>query len=97
MLAKLVLEIYGHCESQPAIRRAQSNMYSGKSRYIHCIYNIVKHFLSNDIIFINYVKLKENITNSLTESLSRELVYSSSRRIWLKPLKIKEYNDDNHI
>jgi hypothetical protein len=50
MLAKLVLEICVHCESQHAIRRAQSNIYSGKSRYIHCIYNIVK--LSQMILFL---------------------------------------------
>ena len=35
--------------------------------------------LLNEIIFIDYVKSKKNITNPLTKSLSIELVYNSSR------------------
>lgn len=45
ILAKLVLEICVPCESQPAIIKAISNMYNGKSRCIYFIYNIVKHFI----------------------------------------------------
>jgi len=62
-------------------------MYNGKFRHIHRRHNIFKHLLSNEIIFIDYVKSKENIADSLTRCLSRELVYNSSRGISLKPLK----------
>jgi hypothetical protein len=34
-----------------------------------------------------YVKSKENIVDPLTKYLSREIVYSSSREIELKPSK----------
>jgi hypothetical protein len=50
----------------------------------------------NKITYIDYVKSKENIVNLLTKGLLRELVYNSSRKIGLKPLKIKECNDGNH-
>ena len=62
-------------------------MYNRKSIHIHRRYNFVKHLLSNVIIFISYIKSKENISNLLTKSLSRELVNNLSRGMSLKPLK----------
>jgi len=65
-------------------------MYNDKSRQMHCRHNIVKHFLSNESIFIDYVNSKKNVTNPLTKGLSREFVYNSSIGMYLKPLKIKK-------
>ena len=93
---KGLLIIYVYCDSQSTIGKTQSNMYNGKSIYIFCRHNIVKNFLSNDIIYIDYVKSIENIMDPLTKGLLRELVYNSLRVIGLKPLKIKYCNDDNH-
>jgi len=62
-------------------------MYNRKSRHIHRRHNFIKHLLSNVIIFISYIKSKENISNLLTKSLSREFVNNSSRGMSLKPLK----------
>ena len=58
----------------------------GKSRHFYRRHNIVKHLLSNDIISIDYIKSKDNITNSLTKGLSGEHVNYSSREIGLKPI-----------
>jgi hypothetical protein len=55
--------------------------------YIIDRYNIVKHLLLNKIIFIEYVKSKENIVDLLTKCLLKELVYNSLRGISLKPVK----------
>ena len=74
-----------HCDSRSIIRKAQTSMYNSKSRHIHQRHNIIKHLLSNEIIFIDYVKSKKNIMYPLTKSLSKEFVY-------IKPLKIKEWN-----
>ena len=54
-------------------------MYNDKSRQIHHRYNVLKHLLSNGIIFIDYVKSNENITDPLIKSLLRELVDNFSR------------------
>jgi hypothetical protein len=51
----------------------------------------------NEIISIDYIKSKENIADSLNKSLLRELVYDSLRKMSLKPLKMKDCNDDNHF
>jgi hypothetical protein len=48
-------------------------MYNGKYNHIHLRYNINKYLLSDEIISINYIKLKENIINLLTNVLSKEM------------------------
>ena len=75
-----------HCDSQLAIGRAQSHMYNGKSRHIRRRHNTVRQLLSNGIISIDYIKSKENIADSLTKGLIKELVYSSSKGMRLKPI-----------
>jgi hypothetical protein len=63
-----------HCDSQLTIKKAQSSMYNSKYRYIHHKHNTIKHFLSNGIISIDYVKLKKNIMDSLTKSFSEKAI-----------------------
>jgi hypothetical protein len=62
----------------------RTNMYNNKSIYIHSKYSIIKHFFSNKIIFINYIRLKKNIMNP---------IYNLWRKIDLRITKIKEYHD----
>ena len=64
-------------------------MYNRNFRHIHRRHNTIKHLLSNEVIFIDYVKSKDNIVDPLTNDLSRELVYNSSRRMGIKLLKDK--------
>ena len=73
-----------HCDSQSAIGRAQSNMYNGKSRHIYHRHNTIRQLLSIGIISIDYVKSKDNIVDSLTKWLNREIVEKSSRGMGLK-------------
>lgn len=84
-----MLAIFVHCNNQFIIGMVQGSIYIGKSRYICCKYNTVKNFLSNKIILIDSVKSQENIVDSLTKNLSREFVYSLSKIMDLRPLKIK--------
>jgi len=44
-------------------------MYNGKSRHIYRKHNIIKYFLSNEIILIDHVKSKENISDPPTKGL----------------------------
>ena len=75
-----------HCDSQFAIGRAQSDMYNGKSRHICHRHNTVRQFISNEIIFIDYIKLKDNLANPLNKGLTREQVNCTSRGMRLKPI-----------
>ena len=81
---KLVPPICIHCDSQSAIGRAQNSMYNGKSRHIRRRHNTIKQQLSIGGISIDYVKSKDNIVDSLTKGLTRELVENSSKGMGLK-------------
>ena len=76
-----------HCDNQSAIGRAQSNMYNGKSRHIRHRHNTIRQLISTRVISIDYVKLKDNIVDSLTKGLNRELVEKLSREMGLKPIE----------
>ena len=77
-----------HCDSQSAIGRAQSNMYNGKSRHIRRRHNTIRQLLSTGVIYVDYVKSKDNIADPLTKWLNRELVDKSSRGMRLKPMEV---------
>ena len=64
-------------------------MYNDKSRHIHHRHNTIRQLLSIGIISIDSVKSKDNIADSLTKGLNRELVEKSLRGIRLKPIKNK--------
>ncbi|KAL5577705.1 hypothetical protein UlMin_019404 [Ulmus minor] len=77
-----------HCDSQSAIGRAQSNTYNGKSRHIRRRHNTIRQLLSTGVIYVDYVKSKDNIADPLTKGLNRELVDKSSRGMGLKPMEV---------
>lgn len=61
MLANASVYNLYSCDKYLAIRMAQNNMYSDKSRYIQHKQNTIKYLISNGVIFIIYVKSKKNI------------------------------------
>jgi hypothetical protein len=76
-----------YCDNQSAIGRAQSAMYNGKSRHIRRRHNTVRQLLSTGVITIDYVRSKDNIADPLTKGLNKEVVYTSSRGMGLKPME----------
>ena len=62
-------------------------MYNGKYRHIHHRHNTIRQLLSTGVIFLNYVRSKDNIANPLTKGLNKELVEKSLREKGLKPIK----------
>ena len=62
-------------------------MYNGKSRHICHRHNTIRQLLSIGVIYVDYVKSKDNIVDPLTKGLNRELVEKSSKGMGLKPLK----------
>ena len=65
----------------------KNSMYNGKSRHTRRRHNTIRQLLSTGVIFIDYVKSKDNIVDSLTKDLNRELVEKSSKGMILKPIK----------
>ncbi|PHU21781.1 hypothetical protein BC332_06888 [Capsicum chinense] len=84
---KLVAPVCIQCDSQAAIGRAGSMMYNGKSRHIRQRYNTIRELLSSGIITIDYIKSKDNMSDSPTKGLSREGVERTSKEMGLRPRK----------
>lgn len=93
LLAKTNINNLCHYDNHSVIRVEKSSMYNGKPTHICHKHNIIKHLPSNKIISINYIKSKENVAYPITKGLSIKLVHNSSRKMGLKPLNIKEYNN----
>ena len=66
-----------HCDSQSTIGGAQNSMYNGKSRQICHRHNTVRQLFSTRVIFLDYVRSEDNISDPLTKRLNRELVEKS--------------------
>ena len=73
-----------HCDNQAAISRTQNFIYNGKSRHIRRIHNTVKQLLSNEIISIDFVSLKDNLADPFTKDLSEKRINCVSRGMGLK-------------
>ncbi|PHT34318.1 hypothetical protein CQW23_26118 [Capsicum baccatum] len=82
---KPVAPVCIHCDSQAAIGRAGSMMYNGKSHHIRRKHNTVRKFLSSGIITVDYVKSKDNMSDSLIKGLSTEGVERTSKEMGLRP------------
>nr|GEU42088.1 hypothetical protein [Tanacetum cinerariifolium] len=74
---KPVTTVCIHCDSMDYLTRAKNHIYNGKSRHIRRRHD--KDLLRNEIIFIDYVKSKENIVDPLTKDLCKEQVIFTSR------------------
>ena len=76
-----------HYDSQSAIGKAQNIMYNSNSRHIRRRHNTVRQLISTGVIYVDYIKSKDNIADPLTKGMNRELVEKSSRGMRLKPIK----------
>ena len=45
-------------------------MYNGKLRHIHRRYNSIRQLISTGVIYIDFVKSKDNIADPLTKGLN---------------------------
>jgi len=84
---KPINAIYKYYDNLTTSMRVKNSVHNGKSRHIRHRHNIVRELLTNGIIFVNYVKLKENLLDHLTKGMTHEQVRFISKGMGLKPLK----------
>nr|GEX22243.1 retrotransposon protein, putative, Ty1-copia subclass [Tanacetum cinerariifolium] len=82
---KLVTIVCIHYDSMDALTRAKNHIYNNKLGHIRRHHNTIKDLLRYGIIFIDYIKSKENIADPLTKGLCREQGIFTSRGMGLKP------------
>ncbi|KAM1249796.1 hypothetical protein ACFX2G_033122 [Malus domestica] len=87
MWTKPATAICIHCDNMAVQSRAKSHVYNGKLRHIRRRHNTLKKLLFNGIIYIDYVKSKENIVDPLTKGLPREQILFTSRGMGRKPIQ----------
>lgn len=73
-----------HWDSQAAIGVTKNSVYNGKRRHIRIRHAIVRDFLKNGVITLDFVKSESNLADPLTKGLARRQVHESSRGMGLK-------------
>ncbi|KAK4350076.1 hypothetical protein RND71_029389 [Anisodus tanguticus] len=81
---KPVPSVMIHCDSQSALGRARNAMYNGKSRHIRRRHKTVRQLITTGIIFIDYIKSKDNIADPLTKGLPKDQMFCMSKGMGLK-------------
>ena len=74
-----------HCDSTATIGRVWNKYYNGKFRSIRRKHNIVRSYINNGTINVDYISTNDNIADPLTKALAREKIWIASRRMGLKP------------
>ena len=79
-----------HCDCQSLIAIAKNKNYNGKNKYIQLKHNLVKQLLKSGIIYIDHVRLKQNLADPLTKPLGRNMILETLGEIGLKSLPNKQ-------
>ena len=85
MQEKPIPVVLVHCDSNATIVRVHNKYYNGKSRSIRRNHNIVRSYINNGTINVDYISTNDNIADPLTKALAREKIWIASRGIGLKP------------
>lgn len=62
-------------------------MYNGKSRHFRRRHNTIRQLISNEVIFVEYMKSKENLADPNTKGINRDQMHKLLRGMSLKPTK----------
>ena len=79
--------VFMHCDCQAAISIAKNKAFNGKNRHIRLRHEVVKQLLIDEIISIEYVKLKVNLADPLTKLLGLKLILETLSGMGLKPIR----------
>ena len=85
MWEKLIPPFLIHCDSTATIGRVRNKYYNGKSRSIRRKHSIVRSYINNGTINVDYISTNDNIADPLTKALAREKIWIASRGKGLKP------------
>ncbi|GKV51603.1 hypothetical protein SLEP1_g58238 [Rubroshorea leprosula] len=91
---KPVPPILIHCDSTVAIYKVNNCFYNGKSRSIRRKHSIVRSYLDNGTIHVDYIPSSENIADPFTKALAREKIWITSRGMGLKPKECETSYED---
>ena len=85
---KPIPSILINCDSTAVIGRVKNRYYNDKSKPIRRKHNIVRSYLSSDIIIMDYIKSNDNIADPFTNVLVKDRVWNISRGMRLKSIDL---------
>ncbi|GKD77082.1 hypothetical protein Tco_1339703, partial [Tanacetum coccineum] len=71
-------------ECVATLAKAYSHIYNGKSRHLDVRHNMIRELITNEVIFIEFVRSQPNLADHLTKGLAKDLVIKSAKRMGLK-------------
>ncbi|GKD02603.1 hypothetical protein Tco_1177577 [Tanacetum coccineum] len=94
---KLISLISIHCDSATTLAKAYCQIYNEKSRHLGVRYSMVRELITNGVIFVDFVRSLQNMTDHLTKGLAQDLVHKSAIRMGLKSIKISNDETPNSL
>ncbi|GJV73657.1 zinc finger, CCHC-type containing protein [Tanacetum coccineum] len=86
-----------HCDSVATLAKAYSQIYNEKSRHLGVIHSMVRELITNGVIFVDFVRSHQNMTDHLTKGLARDLVHKLATGMGLKSIKISNDETPNSL
>ncbi|GKB85213.1 hypothetical protein Tco_0957485 [Tanacetum coccineum] len=95
--AKPISPIFIHCDSAATLAKAYCQIYNGKSRHLGVRHSMVCELIINGVIFVDFVRSQQNMSDHLTKGLARDLVHKSAIVMGLKSIKISNDETPNSL
>nr|GEY03503.1 hypothetical protein [Tanacetum cinerariifolium] len=89
---KPISPIFIHCDSAATLAKAYCQIYNEKSRHLVVRLSTVRELIINGVIYVDFVRSQQNMTDHLTKGIARDLMHKSAIGMGLKSIKI--YNDE---
>ncbi|GJY96813.1 zinc finger, CCHC-type containing protein [Tanacetum coccineum] len=84
---KPIAPISIRCDSDATLAKSYSQMYNGKSRHLGARHSVIRELITNEVIYIEFVRSQQNLADHLTKGLARDVVIKSTEWMGLKGLK----------
>ena len=73
-----------YCDSETTMFRVLNKVYNGKSKHINLRHTYIRQMLNDGVVTVMFVRTYNNLANSLTKTLARDLVNSTTSGMGLK-------------
>ncbi|GJV12879.1 hypothetical protein Tco_1354420 [Tanacetum coccineum] len=82
--SKCIAPISIRYDNAATLAKAYSQMYNGKSRHLGVRHSMIRKLITNEMIFIEFVRSQQNLVDHLTKGLARDLDIKSVEGMGLK-------------
>ncbi|GJU38245.1 hypothetical protein Tco_1191202 [Tanacetum coccineum] len=77
--SKPIAPIFILYDSAATLAKAYSQMYYKKSRHLGVRHNMIREFIMNEVVSVEFVMSQQNLADHLTKGLAKDLVLKSAK------------------